>query len=161
MMLIYHYQRRSVGRTLALLALLGGWALLFASGALKRSHITVLYDFNNVLLFASRVPQILQSQATRSTGQLSIITYSLNVAGSAARIFTSIHEQAGAAMLRGAVISECPRARWASLPCSRAAASCCGTDGTSRALSMDRQARAALIRQLTPFLLRPAFQAPF
>lgn len=39
--------------------------------------------------------------------------YALNTAGAAARIFTSIQENAGAAMLRGAIISEC-RQGWAS-----------------------------------------------
>lgn len=33
--------------------------------------------------------------------------YALNTAGAAARIFTSIQENAGPAMLRGAIISEC------------------------------------------------------
>ena len=114
--LVYHHQRRSVGRTLVMVATLSGWAVLFSSGALTRSHITALYDVNNMLLVASRVPQILQNHASSSTGQLSIITYSLNTAGSAARIFTSIHEKAGAAMLRGATLSEYrPRAVRAAL----------------------------------------------
>lgn len=52
------------------------------------------------------MPQILQNFSARSTGQLSLITYALNTAGAAARIFTSIQEKAGAAMLRGAIISE-------------------------------------------------------
>lgn len=107
LVLIYHFQKRSVARTLTLLAVLGGWAALLSTGTLSRAHITALYDFNNVLLLVARVPQIAQSQSTRSTGQLSIVTYSLNVAGSAARIFTSIQENAGPAMLRGAVLSEC------------------------------------------------------
>lgn len=47
-----------------------------------------------------------QNQSTRSTGQLSLITYFLNFAGASARIFTSIQEGAGAAMVRGAAISE-------------------------------------------------------
>jgi hypothetical protein len=107
LLLIYHFQRRSVARTLSLLAVLAGWGALLSTGTLARGHITALYDFNNVLLLVARVPQIVQSHATRSTGQLSIITYSLNVAGSAARIFTSIQENAGPAMLRGALLSEC------------------------------------------------------
>lgn len=50
----------------------------------------------------------MQNFGAKATGQLSIITYGLNTAGAAARIFTSIQEKAGDAMLRGAVISECP-----------------------------------------------------
>ena len=53
-----------------------------------------------------RLPQIWSNFVSKATGQLSIITYALNAAGAAARIFTSIQEQAGAAMLRGAMISE-------------------------------------------------------
>ena len=58
-------------------------------------------------LLACRLPQIVQNFGSKATGQLSIITYGLNTAGAAARIFTSIQEKAGDAMLRGAVISEC------------------------------------------------------
>ncbi len=57
-------------------------------------------------VFARRLPQIVQNFGAKATGQLSIITYGLNTAGAAARIFTSIQEKAGVAMLRGAVISE-------------------------------------------------------
>lgn len=49
--------------------------------------------------------QILQNFASKSTGQLSLITYALNWAGASARIFTSIQEGAGAAMVRGSAIS--------------------------------------------------------
>jgi hypothetical protein len=104
--LIYHYQRRSVRRTLALLGMLAAWGLLAASGGLTRDHIALLYAVNNFLLLSARVPQIVQSQATRSTGQLSVVTYGLNVAGSAARIFTSIQEKAGPVMVQGAALSE-------------------------------------------------------
>ena len=47
-----------------------------------------------------------QNLSTKSTGQLSLVTYALNWAGASARIFTSIQEGAGAAMVRGAAISE-------------------------------------------------------
>lgn len=44
--------------------------------------------------------------------------YALNTVGAAARIFTSIQEQAGPAMLRGAIISEHgPQCRCAQLLC--------------------------------------------
>lgn len=56
---------------------------------------------------APRVPQIWANLQARGTGQLSLITYALNSVGAAARIFTSIQEKAGPAMLRGAIISEC------------------------------------------------------
>jgi uncharacterized protein with PQ loop repeat len=105
--LVYHYQRRSAARAVALFALLAGWAALALGGGLSTTAITALYDCNNLILVAARLPQILQNFRTRSTGQLSGITYGLNTAGAAARIFTSAQEAAGAAMLRGAIVSEC------------------------------------------------------
>jgi hypothetical protein len=53
----------------------------------------------------SRVPQIVQNYTTKSTGQLSIITYGLNLLGTLARIFTTMQEKkAGAAMMRGVIM---------------------------------------------------------
>ncbi|KAI3435809.1 hypothetical protein D9Q98_001867 [Chlorella vulgaris] len=105
LVLIYFYQRRSLARSMTLLALLVGSGFFALSGNLTSSTITKLYDFNNVTIIASRLPQILQNFNARSTGQLSLITYALNAVGAAARIFTSIQEKAGGAMLRGAIIS--------------------------------------------------------
>ncbi|KAL4429561.1 hypothetical protein ABPG77_008610 [Micractinium sp. CCAP 211/92] len=103
--LIYYYQRRSVARGFTVTALLAGAGAVALSGQLSTAHISTLYDCNNLLLVASRVPQIWQNFSAGSTGQLSLITYALNTAGAAARIFTSIQENAGPAMLRGAIIS--------------------------------------------------------
>jgi mannose-P-dolichol utilization defect 1 len=105
--LIYRYQRRSSGRTIVFVVALVSWAALVTSGALRPSHLAAMYDLNNIILLASRVPQIAQNFAAKSTGQLSFVTYFLNTAGSAARIFTTLQEKnAGAAMLRGAMLSE-------------------------------------------------------
>ena len=107
LLLIYSYQRRSSTRTAVLFAFLAGWVGLFASGAMQPSHLSSLYDLNNLILIASRLPQIFQSFQNKSTGQLSVITYGLNTVGAAARIFTTSQEKnAGTAMLRGAMISE-------------------------------------------------------
>lgn len=43
-----------------------------------------------------------------STGQLSIITAFANLAGCLARIFTSLQEEAGMAMVRGYLLGEQP-----------------------------------------------------
>lgn len=134
------------------------------SGMISKAQVGMLYDLNNFILVAARVPQVRQRQASglealmqgtergwcvhwrlkqglpqaapgpsalrawpacqgshalpalvpaqilqnftsRSTGQLSLITYALNWAGASARIFTSIQEGAGAAMVRGSAIS--------------------------------------------------------
>ncbi|EFN54382.1 hypothetical protein CHLNCDRAFT_135683 [Chlorella variabilis] len=105
LVLIYFYQRRSLARTITLLSVLAGSGFVALSGTLSQAAITTLYDCNNFILVASRVPQIWQNFIAGSTGQLSLVTYALNTAGAAARIFTSVQENAGAAMLRGAVIS--------------------------------------------------------
>ena len=107
LLLIYRYQRCSSSRTAGLFAVLAGWAGILASGAMQPSYLNALYDFNNILLLASRVPQIFQNFSSKSTGQLSIVTYALNLAGASARIFTTLQqENAGTAMLRGAILSE-------------------------------------------------------
>lgn len=103
--LIYHYQRRSVAHATTAFALLAGAGAVALSGQLSTGHISTLYDFNNLIMVASKLPQIWANLRAKRTGQLSIITYALNTAGAAARIFTSIQEQAGPAMLRGAIIS--------------------------------------------------------
>lgn len=104
LVLIYHYQRKSAARTLCLLLALAGWAAALTAGALPFDKVALALSFNNLLFMASRVPQIVQSAQAGSTGQLSSITYTLNVAGAGARIFTSIHEKAGPAMLQGAIL---------------------------------------------------------
>ena len=102
--LIYKFQRHSALRPTITAAYLGLWATALASGAISRSSVAHAFDFASLLFMVSRVPQILQSFAAKSTGHLSGITYALNVAGGCARVFTSIQEGAGAAMLRGALL---------------------------------------------------------
>ena len=105
--MVYHYQARSPARSLALLILLSGWAAFAAGGSVSAAHASALYDFSNVfLLVGSRLPQILQNYSARGTGQLSSVTYGMNTCGAAARIFTTLTEGGGGAMLRGAFLSE-------------------------------------------------------
>jgi hypothetical protein len=52
--LIYYFQRRSLARTVTLLALLAGCSFLALSGSLSSAAISTLYDFNNLILIASR-----------------------------------------------------------------------------------------------------------
>ncbi len=54
LVLIYFYQRRSLARSMTLLALLVGSGFFALSGNLTSSTITKLYDFNNVTIIASR-----------------------------------------------------------------------------------------------------------
>ena len=74
-------------------------------GILTPSHLAALFDINSVVLLVSRVPQIVENYTSKSTGQLSIITYGLNLLGTLARIFTTMQEKnAGAAMMRGVIM---------------------------------------------------------
>lgn len=52
--LVYHFQRRSPARALTLAACLAGAGAVAGSGSLSRSQVAALYDFNNVILIASR-----------------------------------------------------------------------------------------------------------
>jgi len=54
--------------------------------------LQVLQGCVTPIVIASRVPQIWESYRTKSTGQLSFITWFLNFAGSVARIFTTLQE---------------------------------------------------------------------
>ncbi len=45
-----------------------------------------------VIMLLGRVPQIIKNQKQGHAGQLALITYLLNVAGSGARVFTTLHE---------------------------------------------------------------------
>ncbi len=64
------------------------------------------FDANNLVFIAAKVPQILANLRSKQTGQLSLITCTINVVGNVARIFTSVAERAGPAMLRTYIISE-------------------------------------------------------
>jgi mannose-P-dolichol utilization defect protein 1 len=68
--------------------------------------ITAAYDANNLILMGARVPQILQNFQTKSTGQLSIITFAANTLGCVARLFTTMQEGGGSAMMRSYALSE-------------------------------------------------------
>ena len=107
LLLIYRYQKRSSRRSALLFSAVVLWCALFVGGSLKPHHLDALYDINNIIMLVSRLPQIVQNFKAKSTGKLSLMTYSLNVAGASARIFTTMQEKlAGTAMLRGAILGE-------------------------------------------------------
>ena len=60
--------------------------------ALPRSRWQILNLAQAPLVLAARVPQIVANFQQGHTGQLSLITYLLNVAGSGARAFTVVQE---------------------------------------------------------------------
>jgi mannose-P-dolichol utilization defect protein 1 len=63
-----------------------------------------LFDANSFLFLAARLPQIYKNWRSRSTGELSLLTCLMNLAGCTARIFTSLQEGAGSAMVRAFVL---------------------------------------------------------
>lgn len=75
-------------------------------GHVSKPLITAAYDANNLILLGARLPQIYQNFATRSTGQLSIVTYAANALGCVARLFTTMQEGGGSAMMRSYALSE-------------------------------------------------------
>ena len=90
--LLWKYMRPapSNGHQLAVTAALGAClALMFA---LPADFMFVLPLLNLPLTVAARVPQIAANFQQRSTGQLSLITTTLNFLGGLARVFTTLHE---------------------------------------------------------------------
>ena len=83
---------------------LGTWFAAAYLNYLTPEHLTALFDVNTTVLIVSRIPQMWQNYVTKNTGQLSSITYGLNLAGTLARIFTTMQAQAGAVMLRGFIL---------------------------------------------------------
>jgi hypothetical protein len=69
--------------------------------------VGALYDVNNFIMLAARVPQILKNFSEQSTGQLSIVTFGVNTVGCVVRILTSLHEGAHA-MVRSYILGEAP-----------------------------------------------------
>lgn len=67
--------------------------------------IKAAFDFNSLLFLCARVPQILKNFRARSTGELSLITCSMNLGGCLARIFTSLQQGAGGAMVRSFILA--------------------------------------------------------
>ena len=103
-----------------------GTPCLAAAGSLTTETLQALYDFNTVIMTAARVPQIWSNYKVggkpvtngllepashdrvwlqaKSTGQLSIFVFVMNFGGCLARIFTSIQEGGGIAMVRAYII---------------------------------------------------------
>ena len=75
-------------------------------GTISRELVTIAYNANNVLLLVARLPQIYKNFKEKSTGQLSLITYGVNTVGCVARIFTTMQEGGGTAMLRSYMLGE-------------------------------------------------------
>lgn len=103
--LLYKYQGRSFGRKLCVMCIFGLWFAAAQGGYLTASVLDALFDVNSLVLLVSRIPQIAQNYRSKSTGQLSFLTYCMNFMGTLARVFTTLQEKnAGPAMLRGVIM---------------------------------------------------------
>ncbi|KAI8475909.1 MAG: hypothetical protein J3K34DRAFT_403171 [Monoraphidium minutum] len=92
--LVYRYARMPAARAAAVMGVLVGAVAVLASGRVTRSQIGALYDVNNFVMLAARVPQVVKNYRDKSTGQLSIVTYGIGAAGCLIRILTSLHDGA-------------------------------------------------------------------
>lgn len=90
--LMFHYS----GGISAKVGVLGAvWALALStllSGQVPLEVMTILQTGSVAVFIASKVPQVYSNFAHRSTGKLAFLTFFLNFAGSAARVFTTISE---------------------------------------------------------------------
>jgi len=103
--LLYKYQNRSFARKLFVVAIFGMWFAAAQGGYLTAHVLDALFDLNSLILLVSRIPQITQNYQSKSTGQLSFLTYLMNFMGTLARVFTTLQEKnAGPAMLRGVIM---------------------------------------------------------
>ena len=92
-------------RKALVMTVLSVWIAAAQGGYLTRDILTMLFDVNSIVLLVSRIPQILQNYTSKSTGQLSFMTYAMNFMGTLARVFTTLQEKnAGSAMLRGVIM---------------------------------------------------------
>eukprot|EP00195_Chlamydomonas_chlamydogama_P005418 CAMPEP_0202892850 /NCGR_PEP_ID=MMETSP1392-20130828/2526_1 /ASSEMBLY_ACC=CAM_ASM_000868 /TAXON_ID=225041 /ORGANISM="Chlamydomonas chlamydogama, Strain SAG 11-48b" /LENGTH=234 /DNA_ID=CAMNT_0049576957 /DNA_START=131 /DNA_END=836 /DNA_ORIENTATION=- len=103
--LVYKYARLSTARAALSTSIFAGLIGVIASGKVPVEVAQRAFELNTFLFMAARVPQIIKNFASCSTGQLSIITYFINLVGSIVRIFTTIQEGGGPAMLRQYLIS--------------------------------------------------------
>jgi hypothetical protein len=103
--LIYKFNRTPGRAAVAVTAAAGAAAALMAPGALTPARAARGVEAVSLLMLAARLPQIAKNAASKSTGQLSLATYGANLAGAAARIFTSITEGGGPALVRSYALS--------------------------------------------------------
>lgn len=100
LLLIYRLSGAPVLRVLAVLSALGALIASVATGRVGLDLMQVLFNANSLVMISSRVPQIWSNYSTKATGQLSLITCAINTVGCTIRIFTSLTEGAGPAMIR-------------------------------------------------------------
>lgn len=105
LVLIYRYGKASTTRVTVVVAAFVGLVGVVLSGQLTEAQIQGAFSANTLIFMAARLPQIWTNFKSGSTGQLSSVTCLINLMGCIVRIFTTIQEEAGAAMLRQYLIA--------------------------------------------------------
>ena len=103
--LIYRYTGASYGRVAAFTTVYVGLVAAALSEHVTSAMLEVSFNLNTFLMMYARLPQIYKNYNERGTGQLSVVTSTMNFAGCVARIFTSVVEGAGAPMIRSYAIA--------------------------------------------------------
>ena len=91
-LLILHYSKQDVYALGALGIVLAGSWTLFDTRLLSNTHLQILQGMSIPISLASKLPQIITNYQNGSTGQLSAFTVFNYLAGSLARIFTTMTE---------------------------------------------------------------------
>lgn len=98
---IYILSKAPVWRPFLAISLFGTALACISTGMVTPALIRIVYDLNNGIVLAARLPQIYQNFVSKSTGQLSGTVYMANFMGCIARIFTTLQDGGGYAMVRG------------------------------------------------------------
>ncbi|TYH17802.1 hypothetical protein ES288_A05G219400v1 [Gossypium darwinii] len=102
---VIYYYSKPVGITTWIRALLYcAVAPTILAGQIDPILFEALYASQHAIFFFARVPQIWKNFSNKSTGELSFLTCSMNVAGSLVRVFTSLQEKAPTMVLLGSVL---------------------------------------------------------
>ena len=106
--LLLHYGPGLRKRALVGVAAYGGLLWAFMSGAVPMAALTALQASTIfIVALGGRLPQILLNARRGNSGQLSILTSGLNLAGNVARVFTTLVLTGDALNLVGAVVQGC------------------------------------------------------
>ena len=79
-------------------------AAVRGAGSFTDEAMEHVQSLANLVFWSARVPQIWANFRARSTGELSLATFTLNTAGAAVRVLTSVQEGGGRSRVAGAVV---------------------------------------------------------
>ena len=102
--LMLHYSRQIGVVSISAFALWMASLGAMVSGQVPAEMMTVLQTASVGIFIASKVPQIITNFKNKSTGKLSIVTFLLSTAGTAARVFTTLQEVDDSVILLSAVL---------------------------------------------------------